>query len=117
MVIHQETYKRASQDKRRLSVATKCAQKFDQLQSEIDSLKLTETTPASKLTAFELRKQSLIPHPTSQEAVEAIGVVLNPPPLENHAQNYNCTIQGCERFFSTEFGLGVHLRWHNKNNK
>ena len=54
--------------------------------------KLTSTVSAPKMTALELRKQSLIPQPSSQEAVEAIYAVLNPPLSQNHAQ-YLCTMK------------------------
>ena len=65
---------------------------------------------------MELRKQSLVPQQSSQEAVEAINAVLNIPLPQNHAQNI-FTIQGCERSFNSQFGLSVHVRWHNKNEK
>ena len=55
MAVHQETYNRASLDKRRHIIATKCAQKVDQIQSEIASLKLNSTVSAPKMTALELR--------------------------------------------------------------
>ena len=61
-------------------------------ESEIPSLKLTSTVSAPKMTALELRKQSLIHQPSSQEAVEAIYAVLNPTLSQNHAQ-YLCTMK------------------------
>ena len=61
MLIHHDTYARASQDKRRNSLATKCADKVSQIQSEIDSLKLTSSNSNSKLKALELQKQFFIP--------------------------------------------------------
>ena len=62
---------------------------------------------------MELRKQSLVPQQSSQEEVEAINAVLNIPLPQNHAQNI-FTIQGFERSFNSQFGLSVHVRWHNK---
>ena len=63
---------------------------------------------------MELRKQSLVPQQSSQEAAEAINAVLNIPLPQNHAQNI-FTIQGCGRSFNSQFGLSVHM--HNKNEK
>ena len=63
---------------------------------------------------MELRKQSLVPQQSLQEAAEAINAVLNIPLPQNHAQNI-LTIQGSERSFNSQFGLSVHV--HNKNDK
>ena len=66
------------------------------------------------MTALELRKQSLMPQPFSQEAVEKINAVLNPTvPLNQLTFQYAC--DECERVFVTPFGLSVHKRVHNKN--
>ena len=59
-LIHQDTYLLASRDKRKNSLASKCAEKVVQIQAEIDSLKSTPNASVSKLTALELRKESLI---------------------------------------------------------
>ena len=63
---------------RRKSVGTKCLEKSTQIQSKIDTIKLTSITSVSKLTALELRRQPLIPQLSSQEAVDIINKV-NPP--------------------------------------
>lgn len=112
-MIHQETYARASQDKRRNSIATKSVDKVQKIQSQIDALNSNPSSSTSKLTALELRKQSLMPQPSSQEAVEKINAVLNPTvPLNQLTFQYAC--DECERVFSTSFGLSVHKRVHNK---
>ena len=69
-----------------------------------------ETIKETKLTSLELRKQALTFRQSSQEAVEAIGVVLNPPVPK---LTFQC--DKCEKSFGTQFGLSVHLRWHNTN--
>ena len=79
-----------------------------------NTLKLTSITSVSKLTALELRKQSLIPQSSSQEAVDTINKVLNPPVTTNLLQ-FQC--DECAKSFSTPFGLCVHKRSHNKKNK
>ena len=56
----------------------------------------------------------LVPQQSSQEAAEAISLVLNTPLPQNHAQ-FIYTIQGCERSFNSQFGLSVHVQ--NKNAK
>ena len=58
--IHQATYKQASLNKRSVKVASKCAEKVDQIQSVIDPFKLSSTVWASKLTALGFRRQSLV---------------------------------------------------------
>ena len=111
MLIHQETYARASRDKRRNSLASKCAEKVVQIQAEIDSLKSTPNASVSKLTALELRKQSQIPQSSSQEAVEKVCAVSNPPINQNKLP-FQC--DECEKSFAKSVGLSVHKRIHNK---
>ena len=55
----------------------------------------------------------LVPQQSSQEAAEAISLVLKTPLPQNHFQ-FIYTIQGRERSFNSQFGLSVHVRWHNK---
>jgi len=55
----------------------------------------------------------LVPQQSSQEAAEALSLVLNAPLPQNHAQ-FIYTIQGCERSYNSQFGLSVHVRWHDK---
>ena len=108
MSIHHETYARAAKDKRRESLYTRCNEQLNEIQSKINDLKINNPAANSKFTSLELRKQALSFRQSSQEAGETIGVVLNPPKLP-----FQC--DKCEKSFGTQFGLSVHLRWHNKN--
>ena len=108
MSIHHETYARAAKDKRRESLHTRCNEQVNEIQSKINDLKINNPAANSKLTSLELRKQALTFRQSSQEAVEAI--VLNPPVPK---LPFQC--DKCQKSLCTQFGLSVHLRWHNKN--
>ena len=66
----------------------------------------------SKLKALELQKQSFIPQTSSQEAVEKVNAVLNPP-IDVNQLPFSC--DECDKSFATSFGLSDHKRVHNKN--
>ena len=112
MSIHHETYARAAKDKRRESLYTRCNEhlQVNEFQSKINVVKTKNSAANSKLTSLEIRKQALTFRQSSQEAVEAIGVVLNPPIPK---LPFQC--DKCEKSFGTQFGLSVYSRWHNKN--
>ena len=58
--IKKRTNKRHKTKEVHVNVASKCAEKVDQIQSVIDPFKLSSTVWASKLTALGFRRQSLV---------------------------------------------------------